>query len=61
MKKFEYYAHNGMLDQTELNDLGIEGWELVSHTGVAGYSEIQQYYVFKRRIEIICQERMDII
>jgi hypothetical protein len=53
MKKWEYKTVNDKLTETQLNSLGEEGWELVSHTAVAtsnflGGSGFGQYYVFKR-------------
>jgi len=45
MKKWEYKHYNCRLIEEELNDLGDDGWELVSHTAVAAMG---QYYVFKR-------------
>ena len=44
MKKWEYKHYNCRLIEEELNDLGDDGWELVSHTAAA----MGQYYVFKR-------------
>jgi len=42
----------GPLNDGELNELGKEGWELVSHTALMGWytyqNKIRQYYVFKR-------------
>ena len=32
MKKFEYKKITGNLEEEDLNELGLEGWELVSHT-----------------------------
>lgn len=57
MKKWEYKHVNAKMSETELNQLGRQGWELVSHTGIAtsdflgGAGQFKQYYVFKRPIE----------
>jgi hypothetical protein len=48
MQKFEYYSFNVKLTNSDLNLLGSEGWELVTHTAVTAYGELGQYYVFKR-------------
>lgn len=53
MKKWEYKSVNAKLSDTQLNEFGEQGWELVSHTAVAvsnlfGGSGFGQYYVFKR-------------
>jgi hypothetical protein len=52
MKKWEYKRSNRRLSDRELTILGVEGWELVSHT-VIKYenfwtSDNSEYYVFKR-------------
>lgn len=52
-KKWEYKSVNAKLSDTQLNEFGEQGWELVSHTAVAvsnlfGGSGFGQYYVFKR-------------
>jgi hypothetical protein len=52
MKKWEYKRYNRRLSDRELTLLGVEGWELVSHT-VIKYenfwtSDNSEYYVFKR-------------
>jgi len=47
-KKFEYRHFDYELTSGDLNNLGNNGWELVSHTGVAAYGQLNQYYVFKR-------------
>lgn len=50
--KFEYKTFQVKLDDSDLNKLGDQGWELVSHTAVAVSnlmsSGFGQYYVFKR-------------
>jgi len=49
--KFEYLHFtkgNVGLTIDQLNEIGDNGWELVSHTAVAGDSSVAQYYVFKR-------------
>lgn len=48
MKKYEYktIAHTQELPEPYLNELGEEGWELVSY-GVTDV-EIQHRYIFKR-------------
>ncbi len=56
MKKWEYKTSQSKLTDTELNRLGKEGWELVSHTAVVashflGASDFKQYYVFKRELK----------
>lgn len=48
MKKFEYKTFDKKVSDTELNKLGEEGWELVSHSAVCSYNIIIQYYIFKR-------------
>jgi hypothetical protein len=52
MKKWEYKSVNAKLSDTQLNEFGEKGWELVSHTAVAVSnllgSGFGQYYVFKR-------------
>jgi len=50
MKKFEYFTFDFPLDIPDLNRLGAKGWELVSHTAVAGPGGACQYYVFKRQL-----------
>ena len=45
---WEYKHFNSKLSETELNNLGKEGWELVSHTAIYAWGELKQYYVFKR-------------
>ena len=47
MKKFEYITFQKSLSDKKLNELGEEGWELVTHTVAIG-SYGNQYYVFKR-------------
>lgn len=47
MKKFEYISFQEALSDSDLNRLGLEGWELVTHTAVVA-SEFGQYYIFKR-------------
>ena len=52
MKKWEYRHFNEKLEERDLNRLGEDGWELVSHTAVAvaGLTSrgFGQYYIFKR-------------
>ena len=53
MKKFEYKTTQTKLTDAELNKLGDEGWELITHTAVAvnqflSGAAFGQYYVFKR-------------
>ena len=53
MQKFEYYSFSTKsfttkLSNSELNALGSEGWELVTHTTVVFSGEIRQHYIFKR-------------
>ena len=49
----------------ELNDLGEDGWELVTHStavanGLLGSTGMNQYYVFKREIIVeISEENYD--
>lgn len=47
MNKYEYKSFNCRLTNDQLNELGAEGWELISHTAVVANS-FGQYYVFKR-------------
>lgn len=49
MKKYEYISFNNKLSDLELNDLGKNGWQLISHTANLGGS-FAQYYVFMREI-----------
>ena len=49
MKKFQYKTFQSALTDEVLNDLGKQGWELVSHTAVMGtFLGGGQYYIFKR-------------
>lgn len=50
MKKFEYISFNKKLTDSDLNDLGKGGWQLVSHTAAVAYGQFGQYYVFMREI-----------
>lgn len=50
MKRFEYKSFNRRIEEDELNELGIQGWELVSHTAAANLTQFGQYYVFKRQL-----------
>jgi len=47
--KFEYISFNTKLTDDQLNRLGENGWELVSHTAVVNGRNFGQYYVFKRQ------------
>lgn len=49
-KKFEYRHFDCKLSEKDLNKLGNNGWEMVSHTALANYNAFSQYYVFKREI-----------
>jgi hypothetical protein len=49
MKKWEYKSFNRQIGNNELNELGLKGWELVSHTAVLDHV-FGQYYVFKREL-----------
>ena len=52
MKKFEYLSFQDKIRTEMLDQLGAEGWELVSHTAVTyGGAGLSQYYIFKREIE----------
>lgn len=46
--KFEYLHFNKKLSLKQLNTIGDNGWELVSHSAVANDRAFAQYYVFKR-------------
>jgi hypothetical protein len=53
MRKFEYLAFQRAVHETEMNELGAKGWELVAHSvattsSAFGGSGFGQYYVFKR-------------
>lgn len=51
MKKWEYITFKDGLKDSYLNDLGNEGWELVSHTALyVPNNRLNpiQYYIFKR-------------
>lgn len=49
MKKFEYLQIDRTVNPHELNELGEEGWELVSHsTSIQVLFFFQQLYIFKR-------------
>ena len=48
MKKYEYKTFQRELYDSELNKLGDEGWQLISHTAVVNESSFGQYYVFMR-------------
>ena len=57
MERWEYETRtlvdNSMWDY-DLNDLGAQGWELVSHSITApnsSYTSIRHYYTFKRRVD----------
>ena len=45
MKKFEYITHDYVPD---LNHLGNNGWELVSHTVTIYKGVVNQFLIFKR-------------
>lgn len=49
MKKYEYksIAHTQELPEPYLNELGEEGWELVSYN-VTEFDGLQHRYVFKK-------------
>jgi hypothetical protein len=49
MKKFEYKVVEIFLEEGEMNELGLEGWELVSYIGPGMYSS--RSYIFKREIK----------
>lgn len=51
MNKYEYKSFNSKLSNERLNELGLEGWELVTHTAVMDSNAFGQYYVFKRIIK----------
>ena len=52
MKKFEYLSFQDKIRTEMLDQLGAEGWELVSHTAVTyGGAGLSQYYIFKREKE----------
>ncbi len=59
MKKFEYITKesDALLLPTQLNDLGNQGWELVSHTVITHEEDntlyYEHYYVFKREFGTI--------
>jgi len=50
MKKFEYKTFNHRLSDEVLNELGEDGWELVSHSAAANERSMSQYYIFKREL-----------
>lgn len=55
MPKWEYKHVAVYLGELELNKLGQEGWELVSHSivnrnGTFNSGTISHYYTFKRQI-----------
>jgi len=50
MRKFEYKSFNGQVDNDELNELGSNGWQLISHSVAVAYNSHMQYYVFMREI-----------
>lgn len=58
MKKFEYKRLSGVrgLHEIDINELGAEGWELISYTesGIGEYT--YEGYIFKR--EIISENKL---
>lgn len=51
MKKFEYKQVNSQMTNMEMNKLGAEGWEFVSHTACTYPSgQLIQCYFFKREL-----------
>jgi hypothetical protein len=50
MRKFEYKLFNGQVDNDELNELGSNGWQLISHSVAIADNICRQYYVFMREI-----------
>lgn len=48
MKKFEYKKITVKLTETDLNKMGREGWELVTHTSVMSGTGLKQCFIFKR-------------
>lgn len=52
IKKFEYKTFKEGLSDEELKELGLNGWELVSHSVVLyqPVNRLAQYYVFKREL-----------
>ena len=48
MRKFEYITFQNKLTEQKLNELGNDGWELVTHSVVIGNGFGTQYYIFKR-------------
>lgn len=47
---YEYKSFNDKLEDKELNELGADGWKLVSHTAIVYSGSLEQYYVFMRQI-----------
>ena len=43
MKRFEYYTSRMIVNDRELNGLGLNGWELVSHSAVANNYGMEQF------------------
>lgn len=50
MDRFDYHTEQTILSDKDLNKLGKDGWELVSHTAVIYAGELRQYYIFKRKL-----------
>jgi|LakMenE18May11ns_1017448.scaffolds.fasta_scaffold9311280_1 hypothetical protein len=53
MQKYEYVSFQWKLSDKQLNELGSNGWKLISHTAVSSDSNFGQYYVFMREIKEI--------
>jgi hypothetical protein len=58
MKKYQYKHFNESLTSEQLNELGQEGYQLVSHSAVVlkeenyigTFTTIKQYYIFMKEI-----------
>lgn len=51
MKKWEYNCFYEQISRQNLNNLGSEGWELVSHSATSNLGMTSHYYVFKRELK----------
>ena len=54
MKKFEYLTIKHQIHQDELNELGEQGWELISY-----YMREYDIYIFKRPLNAVYYYEMD--
>ena len=52
MKRFEYLMQNERLNESTLNHLGKDGWELITAQILEYSGGLRFHYVFKRQLEV---------